>query len=491
MNKIDILIIGEGTYPYIRGGVSAWIHQIVTEMKEFNFGIVFLGSKRKDYGEKQYQFPSNIKFYKEIFLFDKEDLPDVKKITLNKKFYSKIENIHNYFHESLNLSEVLDKFFDLIENFPLNYFLYSDDSWEYIVNSYKKDFKYEPFLDFFWSVRNMHIPLWNMFDELDSIADVKIIHTPSTGYAGFLGGLLKAKKNIPLILTEHGIYVRERKIDLLTSDLFEVKTGVNVGYEETSESLKNLWNNFFIKIGKFSYDMSDKILSLYPAAKKVQILYGAQKEKCQVIPNGVNVDKLKKCISAREKKENIIGLIGRVVSIKDIKTFIKSIKLVSMKISDIQGWVVGPTDEDPEYFEECKNLVEILNLNNNIKFLGFQNVMDIFPKISINTLTSISEGMPLSILEGFAAGVPAVCTNVGACEDLICGGLNKEDKEIGYAGLIARVANPQDLSKKYIELLNNKNLWDNCQKNALKRVNKFYTQEIFIQNYKNIYKKYL
>ena len=491
--KIDILIIGEGTYPYIRGGVSSWIHQLITGLPEFNFGVIFIGSRREDYGEKQYKFPENLKYYKEVYIFEKKELPLPKRKRTPKLYYERIKNVHSIFKEKeLSISKFKD-LIQLIKEFKLDDFLYSDISWEYITDTYINRFQNQPFIDYFWTVRNMHIPLWEIFNIIEEIPDVGLVHSPSTGYAGFLAGLIKIIKNTPYILTEHGIYVRERKIDLLTADWFSYrKLEILSSHEDEEHTLKNLWNNFFFGLGKFCYITSDKILSLYEKARQIQISFGAPQEKTQVIPNGVNVEKLSTALKNRpEKNPKVVGLIGRVVPIKDIKTFIKAMKIVINKIPEAEGWIVGPTDEDPVYFQECKNLTQILEIDSKIKFLGFQNVLDIFPKISINTLTSISEGMPLSILEGFAAGVPAVTTDVGSCRDLVYGSLNEEDINIGSAGFVCPVANPKEIAEKYIQLLENKDLWKSCQEAGLKRVNKFYTQETFLNNYRNVYKEAL
>ncbi|RMA97660.1 GT4 family glycosyltransferase PelF [Hydrogenothermus marinus] len=483
-SNIDILIIGEGTYPYIRGGVSSWIHQLISGLPEFKFGVLFIGSRREDYGEKRYKFPDNLVYFDEIYIFDKEELPIPKRRKLKKEYYQQIETVHKSFNKEGNNLDAINR---LIENISLEDFLYSNVSWEFIVNTYLEKYENESFIDYFWTIRNMHIPLWEIFKAINRIPRIKIVHSPSTGYAGFLAGLLKLNRNIPYILTEHGIYTRERKIDLLTSDWFSTRRRFLKSMEESS-GLEFVWNKFFESIGRFSYYTADKILSLYEKARQIQIEYGAPKEKTMVIPNGVNIDRLKSCLEKRPSKNpKVIGLIGRVVPIKDIKTFIKAMRIVVNKIPDAEGWVVGPTDEDPEYYEECKNLVKVLDLEKNVKFLGFQNILDIFPKISVNTLTSISEGMPLSILEGFAAGVPAVTTDVGSCFDIIYGGLNEEDKKLGNAGFVCKVADAKDLAKHYIKLLENEALWKKCQQVALERVNKFYTQELFFSNYKKLY----
>lgn len=491
--KIDILVIGEGTYPYIRGGVSAWIHQLIRGLPEFNFGVLFIGSRREDYGKKHYEFPENVVYFKEIYIFEKKELPKPRRIKVSQEYYPKIKNIHEIFntrnYSKLNFNDLIQ----LIKDFGLDKFLYSDISWEYIADRYIEKYRNQPFIDYFWTVRNIHIPLWELFGIIEDIPDIGLVHSPSTGYAGFLAGLIKITKNVPYILTEHGIYVRERKIDLLTTDWLSYrKLQILSSYEDEKSNLKNLWNNFFEKLGKFCYITSDKILSLYEKARQIQIHFGAPEEKTEVIPNGVDVDRLAGALNKRSREiPKVVGLIGRVVPIKDIKTFIKAMKIVIDKIPEVEGWIVGPTDEDPEYYEECKNLVNVLGIEKNVKFLGFQNILDIFPKISINTLTSISEGMPLSILEGFAAGVPAVTTDVGSCRDLIEGSLNELDKEIGKAGFVCPVANPKEIAKRYLQLLEDDDLWKKCQEAALKRVNTFYTQKAFLDNYRNLYKEAL
>ena len=486
----DILILCEGTYPYVRGGVSSWIHQLVKGMPEFTFGILFMGSQRSDYNGMRYELPENIVYIKEFYLFDKVDLPNVEKINLKGKYYKEIEEIHKNLGKK-ETNEFIDSLIDIMDNFGLKEFLYSTTAWKYIENQYLKNLSGESFIDFFWTIRNMHLPLWIMFKEIEDIKVPKLLHTPSTGYAGFVGSLIKTKYKIPLLLTEHGIYVRERKIDLLTSELFDSNIPSILEIQDAN-SIKELWNNFFIKLGQFCYSSSTEIFSLYSKAKEIQIDYGADEKKCEVIPNGVNVNRLKSCLEKRDAKiPKVVGLIGRVVPIKDIKTFIKAMKMLIDKLPEAQGWIVGPTEEDPTYFQECQNLVEVLGIKDNIKFLGFQNILDIFPKIAINTLTSISEGMPLSVLEGFAAGVPSVTTNVGACQDLIYGGLNDEDIKIGKAGYICKVADAKEISDRYIELLTNEELWKSFQKTAIERVNRFYTEEMFLKTYKKVYKKYL
>ena len=44
----DITLLLEGTYPFVRGGVSGWVHQIIEGLPQFKFSLIFLGSKVSD-----------------------------------------------------------------------------------------------------------------------------------------------------------------------------------------------------------------------------------------------------------------------------------------------------------------------------------------------------------------------------------------------------------------------------------------------------------
>lgn len=481
---IDVLFIAEGTYPYVHGGVSSWIHSIITAMKDLRFGIIFLGSTPDDYSGIQYKLPENVVYLEDYFIFSKGEYPLAKCI----KGSEKVQRIKSLLINSQHLpEELLDINFYLCE-VSFNEILYSRKTFEMIEELYVEINSDIPFIDFFWTIRNIFIPLWVMIKAIISVVEKKIsiVHSPSTGYAGFLGALLKRNRGIPYIVTEHGIYTRERKIDLLNAQW------INRDYifqNLTLETLKNLWINFFINLGKVCYDKADKVFCLFDEAKAAQISLGCSSEKIEVIPNGVEIQKY--TYYRKKTIPPVIALIGRVTPIKDIKTFIKAIKLLTEKMPEAEGWIVGPEEEDPDYANECRLLTEVLDMKEKIKFLGFRELEDILPQIGLCTLTSISEGMPLVVLESFAAGVPCVTTDVGSCKQLIYGGLNKEDINLGKAGEVVKVGDSKALSEAYYTLLTDKQQYLKAQQVAIERVEKFYSFERFINSYRNIYYSFI
>ncbi len=485
--RLKILIIGEGTYPYVKGGVSSWIHELICGLPDFDFHLIFVGSKKSDYGEKEYELPSNLLSLEEYYLFDEYDIPEPKPIKAKKSFIESLKKISVWLEsrskDSFPKELATPEFYT--QKLTYEEFLYSFESWEFIVHSYLKKSDTSSFIDYFWTIRNMHAPLWRIAKSALKTRDFDIIHSPSTGYAGFLAALLHGYTKRPFLLTEHGIYTKERKIDMLDAKwISDAKTFLQKDISNISHT-KEAWIAFFESLGDMAYESADKIVSLYEKARSTQILYGADPKKCMVVPNGVDIEKLRKF--RKSEKENIIVLIGRVVPIKDIKTFIKALKITVGKIPDTQGWIVGPEDEDPAYAKECRYLVQTMGLEDNIKFLGYKNIDEILPEAKIVTLTSISEGMPLVVLEGFAAGIPAVTTDVGSCSQLINGGVDEEDRELGAAGRVVPIANPVMTAYAYIDLLEDEVQWRKCSEVAIKRVESYYNMEKFLNNYKSLY----
>ncbi|MBS0494658.1 MAG: GT4 family glycosyltransferase PelF, partial [Proteobacteria bacterium] len=182
----------------------------------------------------------------------------------------------------------------------------------------------------------------------------------------------------------------------------------------------------------------------------------------------------------------VLCLIGRVVPIKDIKTFIRAMRRVVNQRPDAQGWIAGPAEEDPAYAEECRNLVRSLGLQEQVRFLGMQRVEELMPRIGLVVLSSISEALPLVLLEGYAAGVPAVSTDVGSCRQLI-EGLDEADRALGHSGTVVPIAEPQQLADAALELLGDSARWQAASRAAMARVERYYTDTLMFERYRQVY----
>lgn len=128
----------------------------------------------------------------------------------------------------------------------------------------------------------------------------------------------------------------------------------------------------------------------------------------------------------------------------------------------------------------------MLELEDKIKFIGEQKMMEIYPQIDLLLMTSISEGSPFVMLESFAVGLPVVSTDVGGCRELI-EGKNEEDKSLGLAGRIVPMADAEGIANAAYELLTDEKTWNSAKHTAATRVRKYYSMDELIQNYTLIY----
>ncbi|MFC6634806.1 GT4 family glycosyltransferase PelF [Microbulbifer taiwanensis] len=493
----DIGLLLEGTYPYIRGGVSSWVHQIITGLPEFTFALVFLGGQKSDYGEMQYELPPNVKHLEVHYLMDSWQESKPVKRAGNREAFADVSIMQEQFKRDA-ASVPRDLLARVFENLGKEGgithadFLHSEASWEVITDKYLKFCTGPSFVDYFWTVRTMHAPLFTLAKIADHMPSVRAIHSVSTGYAGLLGSILQSRRNYPYVLTEHGIYTKERKIDLAQAGwIKDPQEELSVTLHADSGYIREMWIRFYEVIGTLAYQAANPIVSLYEGNRERQVQDGAQRERTRVVPNGISLERFESVLTARPATlPKVLGLIGRVVPIKDIKTFIRAMRSICNEMPDAEGWIVGPEDEDPQYVQECRELVASLGLEDRVKFLGFQNIADIIPQLGLMVLTSISEALPLVILEAYASGLPCLATDVGSCRELI-EGQNEEDRGLGPAGAVVPIADPDATADAALRLLRDDQLWHQAQSAGLERVRRYYTQSKMFDSYREIYRQTL
>lgn len=494
--KADICLLLESTYPYVQGGVSSWVHQLINGLPEFTFALFFIGSTSEDYGDIRYELPDNVVDLQSHFIMEKRAGPVPRARRGDKTIFAELEKMHHQFRNRIGLtSELSASLLRILDNpgkFSLKDFLFSHKSWKIIRQDYLDYCDHPSFIDYFWLIRTIHQPIFSLAVAVDRVPEARVYHSISTGYAGFLGSLLHRKRQCPLLLSEHGIYTKERKIDLAQAtwiadqgNLFKTGMDEQIGY------LRTVSIRFFETLGKMTYNAAHPIISLSQANRKKQIEDGADPEKTVVIPNGIKLERFESMRQNRPcEPPPIVGFIGRVVPIKDVKTFIRAIRILCNHLPQAQGWIIGPEDEDPEYATECKTLANNLDLKENLKFLGFQRIDEFLPQLGILALTSISEGQPLVILEAFASGLPVIATDVGFCRGMIEGD-TCEDMALGAAGRVTPIADPSATARAARELLGDVDQWQSARRVAETRADRYYSESLLFERYRAKYNEVL
>ena len=484
---VDVCFLIEGAYPYVAGGVSSWVHDMILSYPDLTFGIVALLPDRTYPHELKYDIPKNVVEFRNIYL--QELKPGTQEIAEGKELYDFIAPLLSALQkgESPEAIEKLVKvFMPLKDHLGTDFLLNSHEAWNALIDMYSKWVPGSSFLDYFWSWRALVGGLYAIL--IDDYPQAKVYHAVATGYAGILGARARLETGRPLILTEHGIYTNERRIELTMADWLHDYTGSSLGIRKTERGLHQIWVNVFQAYAKSCYQQSDEIITLYEGNRQVQIADGAPPSKTRLIPNGIDYEKFA-IISREEQDHPVIALIGRVVPIKDIKTYIRAVGNLVRLMPNIEALIMGPFEEDKDYYEECMLLADSLGLENTIKFTGRVKLTDYLGKIDLIVLTSISEAQPLVILEAGAAGVPIVATDVGACRELIHG-RDDESTKLGAGGAIVSLSNPLETGQAIYNLLSNESFLESARRAIQSRVKLYYNKKDIDRMYRDLYEQH-
>lgn len=468
---MKICIIAEGSYPYVVGGVSGWINNLITSFPEHEFIMLSVISDRKMSKKFKYTLPENLKEVYEVYLNDGEWVEKLRKNYKNKRLPGKYVNALKSIIIGDNPDWVTLTHMFQTGEISIDRLLMGPDFMEAVKGCYVSKHGDIVFSDFLWTMRSMYLPAFLAMQS--DIPKADIYHCVATGYSGLLGAMAKILyPGSRLLVSEHGIYTREREEEIIKAKWI---AGI----------YKNIWIEQFRKMSLFAYNMADRVTSLYEHARSLQIELGCNEEKTIVTPNGIDPEAFINIPMKDENDEFInIGAILRVTPIKDVKTLIMAFGYAKANNPKLKLWIMGPVDEDEEYAAECFELVR----NSGIKdcvFTGRINTKEYIGKMDFTILTSISEGQPLTILEGYAAKKPVIATDVGNCRGLIYG----EDDDYGQAGILTHIMSVEEITAGILKFAEDEDFRKKCGEAGYKRFMRKYTIQDMKKTYDNIYKE--
>jgi glycosyltransferase involved in cell wall biosynthesis len=483
----DVCLVLEGTYPYVSGGVSTWTHDLLKAQEDLSFHLVTILPLHADLS-MQYELPPNVTGMTEIQV---QGVPTGCRISKEyRKVFESLEEPLSRLLQSGSLAElaeinrVIDTYRGKLGGKIL---LDSIPAWNMLLRMYHKQHQDSSFLDYFWTWRALLGGLYSLL--LRELPPARIYHAISTGYAGIFAARGAMEAGRPVLLTEHGIYTNERRIEISMADwLYELPIK-NLSVGQSRQNLKDMWINTFVSYSRACYEACSKIITLYEGNQAFQMEDGAPAPKLEVIPNGIDFPRYSSIKRVGGDHPPRVALIGRVVPIKDVKTFIRGIAHLRSMIPDLEAWILGPTDEDEEYFHDCKTLVSHLSLDRTVQFKGRVKLDDYLGRIDVIALTSISEAQPLVILEAGAAAIPSVTTDVGACREMILG-RSCESPALGDGGVVTELSNPTATANGLARLLMDREFYQSCSHAIQERARRYYNKKDLDRTYRDLYERY-
>lgn len=481
-------MILEGAYPYIRGGVSSWAHELIAAQAHLRFHLLIIVAPDTELNLR-YELPANVCGLTHFFV---PELPRGPRwlpgggALVDALQVPVAELINTGDPDALRrVIELLRPWKDRVGSRQL---LDSKPAWRSFNTLYQQRCTGASFLNSFWAWRTLVGGLYSML--MSPLPAAKTYHCISTGYAGLVAARASLETGRPAIVTEHGVYTNERRLEILAAPWLAVDDSPDLSVAEAANAVKQLWIDTFVAYSRACYAACAQVITLFEGNYPLQLEDGANPDRLCVIPNGIDPQLYENMArptdEERRTRRPLIALVGRVVPIKDIKTFIRACSNLRARVPNVLCYILGPMDEDPAYARACRELVDNHQMQGHIEFKGMVNLVDYYGQLDVMVLTSISEAQPLVILEAGVAGVPSVATDVGACRELIHG-RSDEVPALGDGGQVVPIGDPLAIADAIAELLEDEEKRRKCGEVMQKRVRQSYDKRSLQRRYAQLY----
>lgn len=233
-----------------------------------------------------------------------------------------------------------------------------------------------------------------------------------------------------------------------------------------------LKSGFYINLERFLASRSSAIVAISEAQKKelVQQFKIAPEHKFRVIPLGLDLDRFGQDMPEKRKRFRAefgladdviaIGIIGRLVPVKNHSLFLKGLQRVLQQSGKkIKAFIIGDGETRMDLEKEAAQLGIAFSTQQStthphpLVFTSWRSDVDtVTAGLDIVALTSFNEGTPVSLIEAQAANRPIVSTRVGGISDIVVEGETAllsavEDEELFCQNLL-RLVNDDELRKK-------------------------------------------
>lgn len=211
---------------------------------------------------------------------------------------------------------------------------------------------------------------------------------------------------------------------------------------------------------------------------------GFPADRIEVVYNGIEASRFEGVRGDREVVRREIGVgpadfviahVARLSPIKDHDTAIRSVAQVARSRPDVRLWIVGDgVQEGP-----IRELIRELGLESHVQMLGSRSdVPRLLGAVDLALLTSLSEGIPLALIEAMATGLPVVATRVGGMPEVVMEGVT---------GLLAPVGASDELAKAILDLAENPELRERMGTQARIRARDEFSEDRMVEGYRQAY----
>ncbi|MCI2238158.1 DUF3492 domain-containing protein [Paenibacillus sp. TRM 82003] len=409
-----VTLFTEGTYPFVVGGVSTWCDLLVRGLPHVDWSVFALTGA--DLQEPVFEFPGNARLAGHLQLWGPREprrtgpRPRGRRRRRTTLAAELVQGLLGWSADPLGTVPALvwcRRNPDLV--LPT---FRAEETWQRYVDALASVLEEEhpevvgaaPF-DLDRAVETYQTISWvaRTAAEPTPAADVSLV--TAAGWSAVPAAVDKALHDRPVVLSEHGVYVRE---NYLTA----VRSGADAAARFVPTRLAR-------GLTRLAYAVSDVVTPVAAANAAWEEGLGVRPGRILVIPNGVPAPGE----PAPAPRTRTVVSVGRLDPLKDVPTMLRVAAAVRRRVPDARFLHYGPVPRGQEgYAQACSDLCTALGLGEGFRFMGpTKDPTGVVRDADVVLMTSISEGFPMAVLEALSQARPVVTTLVGGVLDAMRG----------------------------------------------------------------------
>lgn len=477
----SVLLCTDGTYPHHHGGVSVWCDQLIRTLSDVEFRVFALtGAPNR---KTVFSIPSNVRQIVEVPLWGTHEpgfaeggfwtMWQKKRRTRDEAeerflplFARAVEGLLHpgspVLSDPDSLAQALLDLHLYFTQFDYSRSMSSPLAWQTFQETCGLTFGEQMTIDDLITMKRWMQRLLGLLAA--PLPETSVTHTSIAGLAGVAGTLAKKLRGTPFLITEHGVYLRELYLSLMRSGFSEV--------------CRRFLATFYGSLVRMNYYFSDSITALGAFNKGWQVRVGAPESRVVIAPNGTDPSRFYPATKIADRPP-VVGTLARIYYIKGIEFMVRAAAIVHQQMPEVQFRIYGEP-ADKKYYERCRQIAREGGLEGVLTWSVTDKPAEVLREMDVFCLSSLSEGMPYSVLEAMFSGVAVVASDVGNVADMLNG-----------TGVLVPPADPEALAEGLLSVVRDGAYRESLTRAALERARSIYTTEQAINRFRGLYETLL